>query len=102
MQFLPTSKVDQNALESYFNSVRALDGSNSDPNGLELNWRISRLTVAKILKDENFDFRSIKENLQNHLDALALDDDGDVDLGDDFDFESEVPDALHLEEVAEL
>ena len=99
MTYFQTSKVDQSLLESDFGVYRSMDGSNVDPNGLELNWRISRRILDKVLSDEKFDITHLKIPLQNHLNLLQFDeDDGDDKFDDDFDYES-VPEDLPLEEV---
>ena len=88
---MPTSKCDQNPLESDFNCLRAMGGSNVDPNGLELAWRLKKKVITRILSDKSFDYTSINDKLKNHLDSLKYGtgedeeetDDEDDDLGDD-------------------
>ena len=66
-----------------FNVVRAMDGSNKDPNALELNWRLARIVVQKILMDKNFDYKILKPILENHLKELQMDDGADDEDNDD-------------------
>ena len=99
MNYFQTSKVDQSLLESDFGVYRSMDGCNVDPNGLELNWRISRRILDRVLCDEKFDITQLKIPLQNHLNSLRLEDNyGEDEFEDDFDYET-VPDDLPLEEV---
>ena len=79
MPYFPTSKADQNPLESEFGVYRGMDGSNVDPNALELCWRISRHIIDKILKDPEVDIDLFKIPLQNHLRSLQYDDELDYD-----------------------
>ena len=68
-----------------------MDGSNVDPNALELCWRISRHIIDKILKDPEVDIDLFKIPLQNHLRSLQYDDELDYDLDgfdDGFDYDS--------------
>ena len=60
MPYFPTSKADQNPLESEFGVYRGMDGSNVDRNALELCWRISRHIIDKILKDPEVDIDLFK------------------------------------------
>ena len=93
MKYFPTSKADQSLLESDFGVYRAMDGANVDPNGLELNWRISRHILTKILDDKSFDVKSLKLPLENYIEELKNDsddedNDADMDPNDDNNEES--------------
>ena len=112
MPFFPTSKDDSCPIENMFNVVRAMDGSNKDPNALELNWRLARIVVQKILMDKNFDYKILKPILENHLKELQMDDgtedeDNDDDLdglqfnNDDFVFLDEISGILERTELVE-
>ena len=105
MPFFPTSKDDSCPIENMFNVVRAMDGSNKDPNALELNWRLGRIVVQKILMDKNFDYKILKPILENHLKELEMDDGADDEDNDDaldglqfidndFDFENDIPEEI--------
>ena len=50
---------------------------NKGPNALELNWRLARIVIQKILIDENFGYKILKPILENHLKELQMDDGAD-------------------------
>ena len=85
MKHFPTSKADQNPLESEFGVYRGMDGSNVDPNALELGWRISRSIIDRALRDPEIDIDAMKEPLLNYLRTLVEEEDILEDLGNEFD-----------------
>ena len=84
-----------------------MDGANVDPNGLELNWRISRRILTKILDDKSFDVKSLKLPLENYIDELKNNDEEDEDMDqnddnedeDDWDVFDSIPEDLSFEQV---
>ena len=87
-----------------------MDGANVDPNGLELNWRISRRILTKILDDKTFDVKSLKLPLENYIEELkndSDDEDNDADMDpnddneeeDDWDVFDSIPEEFSFEEV---
>ena len=87
-----------------------MDGTNVDPNGLELNWRISRRILTKILDDKTFDVKSLKLPLENYIEELkndSDDEDNDADMDpnddnneeDDWDVFDSIPEEFSFEEV---
>ena len=84
-----------------------MDGANVDPNGLELNWRISRRILTKILDDKSFDVKSLKLPLENYIDELknnddedeAMDQNEDAEDEDEWDVFDSIPEDFSFEQV---
>ena len=84
-----------------------MDGANVDPNGLELNWRISRRVLTKILDDKSFDVKSLKLPLENYIDELknnddedeAMDQNEDAEDEDEWDVFDSIPEDFSFEQV---
>ena len=101
---LMTSHTDQNPVESGFGQIKAMGGSNNEPNALELMQRVSKWTIRRIMEyDPDFDIMSLKEPLDQYIKDFCNSDlyseyedeneDEDEDENDSFDY-STVPNNL--------
>ena len=93
-----TSRTDQNPVESGFGQLKAMGGSNNEPNALELMQRVSKWTIRRIMEyDPEFNIMSLKEPLDQYINDFCNsecyedeNEDEDEDEDDSFDY-STVP-----------
>ena len=102
---LLTGSIVQDFLESFFGVVRAMGGSNTNPDTFMFLQRIKFYIVQKILEDDNFDIFTLKETLEQKRDLSDLEHDriSDAirpeDLTIQFETEEENDHVIAVEEV---